>query len=76
MIAQTVQKFMQEKGYTWNFSTGAKTPTTDDIEKTLGKIVEALETEPDQAQVQIGRMIVKKDNGHLDVYVHIGEIGD
>jgi hypothetical protein len=59
----------------WKRSDGTMfTPTTGDFAGALDKVKSVLYGEEDGTQMEFGRLIVKKDEGHIDVYCRIGEI--
>jgi len=80
-LASDIHDEFVRKGYTWNFKVGGqKTPTVDDIDKTLAYMSETLN---DQNAVEgatlefplsSGRLIMKINEGVKDVYVHYGSI--
>lgn len=49
-------------------------PTPSNMITLIRKAEEALENEPDDTSYELGGIIVRKDAGHLDVYVYIGDI--
>lgn len=63
----------KQLGHTWNFSDGTRIPNQDEIDKTIAAAKGMLAAEPDGAQVEVGRLIVKKAGTNLDVYLHVLE---
>lgn len=49
-------------------------PSEDDIETVLENTKAVLDRQPGEAQIEVGGLIVKKSDGHYDIYVHVGEI--
>ena len=49
-------------------------PSASNMVTLIRKAEEALESEPDGTSYELGGVIVRKDAGHLDVYVYIGDI--
>lgn len=60
-------------GYTWNFSDGVRVPNQEEIEKTIQAGAAMLANEPENAQIEVGRLIIKKREGFVDVFLHVGE---
>lgn len=61
------------EGYAWRFSDGTRVPNEDEISKTVWAAIDALSTEPDNTQVEVGRLIVKKKGQFYDIYLHVAE---
>lgn len=49
-------------------------PTASNFVTLIRKAEEALENEPDDTSYELGGVIVRKDAGHLDVFVYIGDL--
>ena len=49
-------------------------PDADDVERVLDKAVGMLYAEPDGSELEVGGLIIRKNAGHTDVFVHIGEV--
>ena len=49
-------------------------PTEDDIGKVLDRLAEAVYDGEENTQAQTGGILVKKQDGHVDVYLHLGEL--
>ena len=73
MIEQILSVF-EKNGYTWKFSDGVRAPNEEDLTKTLETMKDALAEAEENTQVELGRLIVKKSEGHYDVYVYVGEL--
>lgn len=52
------------------------TPNKDDLSKILAELRRLLENEPDGTQVSLGRLIMKKQSDHNDVFLFLGEYND
>lgn len=76
MTIQKVANFFNEEGYRWKFKDGSyRVPTEDEIDLTVMLAMDALDNEPDNAQVEVGRLIVKRrKQGQYDVFVLISEL--
>jgi hypothetical protein len=66
--------FFRDEGYEWNFSDGRRVPSEEEINKTILMAMEALKDEPENTQMEVGRLIVKKRGSFVDVFVHIVEL--
>lgn len=69
-----VASFYKRAGYQWTFKDGRRNPTAKEIESTVALAIETLKDEPDHAQLEVGRLIVQKNDGFYDIYVQMGEI--
>jgi hypothetical protein len=69
-----VANFYKEAGYQWKFKEGFRVPTEEEIETTVFLAIDALKTEPDRAQLEVGRLVVQKNGQFYDVYVQMAEI--
>ncbi len=75
-LADEIATFMLLNDKTWTFDGEQKIPTAEDIQQVLDEVrrrLYALDSSTGNAQMLIGGMLVKLDNGHLDVYMHIGD---
>ena len=63
------------RGYTWTIDGVSRVPSSEDIEKLLDRAAADMYDEPDGATMLMttGRLVIKKDAGHIDVYLMIGE---
>jgi hypothetical protein len=59
--------------FTWNFPDGTRVPTEEEIAQALVRLKN--ETPPDSVQI-IGRLVAVNSDGHLDIYLHQGDIND
>jgi len=73
-MIQLIQRIFKELDHKWLFKDGRRLPTEDEFKTTLDTTRAALVESEDQTQISVGRLIVKKDQGHYDVYVHVGEL--
>jgi hypothetical protein len=75
MTVHKIANFFNEEGYRWKFADGSyRAPTADEIDETIGRAVEVLADEPDNTQLEVGRLCVKKRGSYFDVFVLIQEI--
>jgi hypothetical protein len=76
-IAKQLALLFAARGYTWKFDEAHKVPTEEDMDQMLAHIKDTLDKNPgDGVQLEIGRLIVRRDEGHLDVYVYFGELNE
>jgi hypothetical protein len=59
--------------YRWKIDGVLRYPTSEEIRQTIDRAVEELYHEQDGTQLEVGRLIIKKSQGHYDVYAMIGE---
>jgi hypothetical protein len=70
-----VANFYSEEGYRWKFKDGSfRVPTEGEIDEVITMAMDALADEPDNAQIEVGRLIIKRRGSWFDVFVHILEI--
>lgn len=77
-LARDLYYLFREKDYKWKIDGELRTPYMSEIMQLLDKAVDSLYDEPDGATLLMttGRLIIKKDAGHIDVYLLIGEYDD
>jgi hypothetical protein len=75
-VEEELESLFLVKGYHWNIGGNLIIPNADDIRMLIDKAKAELSDEPDNTQLQVGRLIIKKQNGHYDVYVMIGEASE
>ena len=73
-IEEELESLFMVKGYHWKIGGNLIIPTAEDIRRTIDSAIEELYDEADETQLQVGRLIIKKQNGSFDVYVMVGEI--
>lgn len=77
-LAHDIHMHFVTNGFVWNLGGDEDEPTTpspEDIEHGLQFAKTALATEDAGTTMFGGRLAIQKDlSGHLDVYVHFGEI--
>jgi hypothetical protein len=61
--------------YRWKIGGELRTPTEDDLEKTLDIAKQKLYDQPIDSQLQVGQLLVKRyAKDKFDVYLRMGEI--
>ena len=76
-LAGELSTFFLVNDYKWKFDYGMANPDADDIERTLNKAKEYLEEKEEATlQMEVGRLILKKRDGYIDVFVMVGTIGE
>lgn len=74
-LSENLANIFLVNDYKWKFDYGLANPDANDIEMTLNKACEILNSQPDSdVQMEVGRLILKKRNGLIDVFVMIGTI--
>ena len=65
------------RGYTWKLDGKEQIPTAEDIQLVLETAKETLDKEPgSMVQLEVGRLVLRREAGHYDVYVYFGELED
>lgn len=75
-LSEELAKHFLAHDYKWKFDYGLANPDADDIDKALTKATMILEPEEDNTQLEIGRLLLKKRAGVIDVFVLAGTIGE
>ena len=73
-MLEDIYWIFKSRDYRWNFSDGSRVPSLEELTDAVDRLKTALLESEDKTQVASGRLIVKKDEGHYDIYVHMGEI--
>lgn len=76
MVVDEILEVFTKRGYKWKFKDGIRPPDKEDIQGVIDAATETLYAEPNDTQVELGKIIVKKVNDHLDVYVFVGDLND
>ncbi|QIN94127.1 hypothetical protein PP459_gp106 [Streptomyces phage Wakanda] len=76
-LVDELATYFLANGYEWKFDYGMAIPNEDDLERAIVKVKEILENDPsDNVQLEIGRMLFKKRDGFIDVFVYMGNLED
>lgn len=76
-LAEKISLLFEVRNYKWRIGGELRHPTANDIEKVLREAKAALDNESGtEVSLEIGRLIVRKEAGHYDVYVHFGELDE
>jgi hypothetical protein len=73
MTFEEIAKVFEDQGYTWKFKDGTRVPTAMEIHTTTFQAIDALADEPDNSQIEVGRLIIKKHGSWYDLFVHLAE---
>jgi hypothetical protein len=73
-IAESLADVFERNEWTWTVDGKPVVPGQKLITKALDTAVKALYDEPDSTQIEIGRMIIRKQLKTFDVYIYAGEI--
>ncbi len=74
-IVQRVWENLMNVERLWQGSIDKFEPSAEDVAKVLDRMIRALYDEKVD-QIEVGGMLVKRTDNHVDVYTHIGEIHD
>lgn len=65
------------KGYEWKFDYGMAVPNEDDFTRAIEYAKKVLDSEvTENAQLELGRLVFKKREGVIDVFVLAGTLED
>lgn len=72
-IAEEIQQTFEKNMWEWNFSTGYRIPTVEEIEAVLDKAAVTLHEQPTGTQLEVGRLIIRKLHRGHEVYIYSGK---
>lgn len=73
-LVKSIHRVFADNSYTWRIDGKLKSPSLQDIEDTIRKVVEHLNVYPDGARYEVGRLIFDKLGSKVDVYVLHGTL--
>jgi len=73
-LAHNIHMHFVTNQFHWGHGEEEFTPSPEEIEDGLQFVKERLAQEPDGTTMFAGRFAIQKSAGHLDVFVHFGEI--
>lgn len=73
-LKQRIHGIFVDNGYTWKINGHNIIPSEDDISQALEKMKAELQDQDDLSMHFMGRLVVKKEAGCYDVYVHAGQL--
>lgn len=74
MSLERISDFFQESGFVWKFKDGTRVPSHDEITEVVLKAIEVLSGQPDKTQMEVGRLVIQRNDQFYDLYVHMAEI--
>ncbi|AVD99330.1 hypothetical protein SEA_BILLNYE_157 [Streptomyces phage BillNye] len=64
-------------GWEWKFDYGMAVPNEDDLERAINYAKQVLDSEEaTNAQLELGRLVFKKREGVIDIFVYSGTLED
>ena len=73
-VEEELESYFLVKDYRWRIGNVLIHPTAEDIREAIDRAKTMLYDEPDETQLEVGRLIIKKRSQELyDVFVMIGE---
>lgn len=73
-LAFDIHMHMIRMGYKWKQDGELVTPSPEDIQVGIDRLIERLSDEPVGTGIQGGRLYINKQEGVYDVFIHIGEV--
>lgn len=67
-----LEELCEELGIAWKFDGVLKNPTAEDLRQAIDRLTKDLYDDLDQAEM--GGLIVQKNGGEFDVYLHVGAV--
>ena len=68
-----LEQFFKDKDYKWKIGGIRRHPSASDIKQAVDRAVEMLQGE-DYGQLEIGRLIVRREEDRFDLFVMAGEV--
>lgn len=75
-LVEDVLFLLRKQGAEWKVGGELRSPTKDDVRRTLDRLYLAVYDGEEQTQASTGGILVKKEYGRIDVYTYIGELND
>lgn len=75
-LLEDLEKQFKDRDFKYRVNGELVVPDKDDLTKILAELLRLIKDEPDGAQVSLGRLIMKKQDGHNDVFLFLGEYND
>jgi hypothetical protein len=73
-LASEIAGILEVRDHKWAIAGELRLPTEDEVQQAIDLLAGYLYDEGKQlSQVSLGGILMVKDAGHVDVYVHIGE---
>jgi hypothetical protein len=73
MLETELERLFVRYGYQWKIDGALRVPDVQDIRMTIDRAIELLYNESSPtAQIEIGRLVIKKSEGFHDIYCLIG----
>jgi hypothetical protein len=75
-LSDKLATYFLVNNYEWKFDYGMANPDASDIEAVIKKAKQILDGDKEISQLEVGRLLFKKESGGIDVYVYTGRIGE
>ena len=74
MMEEELERLLKEHGIRWQRNGKWFQPTTTDIRAVLDDARKILTNAPDNTEFDQASILVRKEDGDMNVYLHIGEL--
>ena len=74
MLYDEIADFLADHAITWKFDDGYRTPEGDVVEATIDKMLGMLYDDESMSEIEVGGILLARNDDHFDLYVHIGEV--
>jgi hypothetical protein len=75
-IAEELERIFLLHDYKWKFDYGMANPDADDLTRAIEKVRVIMEAQEGDTNLEIGHLLFTKRAGVVDIFVHIGTIGE
>jgi hypothetical protein len=67
-------EFILLRDIKWKIDGELRRPTRNELETALDDMLRAVQESPVSISIELGSLLVKRSDKHIDVYVHAGEV--
>lgn len=73
-IARFIAGYFKYNNWSWKLTQDRVVPTEEDVTKVIDKATSMLYSEAVGTQLSVGRLIIRKEDKTMDVYMFVGEL--
>jgi len=69
-----IYRYFLLRNFKWRKNGELIFPSMEDIEEMIMSCIQAISESKDDISIEVGSLLVKKNEGKIDVYMYVGEI--
>lgn len=69
-----LSEFFLLRNIKWKFNGEQRIPSRDELEMLLADCIELVQESDESVSIEIGSLLIKRTDNHIDVYVHVGAV--